>query len=118
MPTEGDTGTHTNGEAVAKSPELDQVCNAFLPYDVQREDDGTGANKRATGGAERRAAAKREGKRLYEMNRAKKSKTKETDRTRDVAECVQGVIQALLFEIIPLLHQAPYTGQKGYEWLR
>lgn len=31
---------------------------------------------------------------------------------------MQGVIQALLFEIIPLLHQAPYTGQKGYEWLR
>lgn len=50
---------------MAKSPELDQVCNALLPYDFQREDDGTGANNRATGGAERRAAAKREDKRLY-----------------------------------------------------
>ncbi|CAB1108568.1 unnamed protein product [Ectocarpus sp. CCAP 1310/34] len=68
----GNTGTNTNGEAVAKSPELDQVCNALLPFDVQREDEWTGANKRATGGAERRAAAKLEGKRLYEMNRAKK----------------------------------------------
>ncbi|CAB1104019.1 unnamed protein product [Ectocarpus sp. CCAP 1310/34] len=109
---QGDTDTYILGCAIEKYPELDQVCNNLLPEDAQREDDGTGEGDGCTGGAERRAAAKREGARLYEQNR-RGTKQKKQGRRQSVAEATSVAMKTALLDIEPLL---PRGGSEESEW--
>lgn len=99
----GDSDIFLVGEAIKKYPELDQVCNALLPEDVQREDDGTGAAAGEAGGAERRASAKREGERLHGMNRAGKKKAKKDERAQSVADATEKAVSSAIAGMAPLL---------------
>ncbi|CAN0139031.1 unnamed protein product, partial [Ectocarpus sp. 4 AP-2014] len=108
----GDTDTYIVGCAIEKYPELYQVCNNLLPEGAQREDDGTGEGNGCTGGAERRAAAKREGARLYEQNR-RGTKQKKKGGGQSVAEATSVAIRTALLHIEPLL---PRGGSEKSEW--
>ncbi|CAN0429555.1 unnamed protein product [Pylaiella littoralis] len=100
---QGDSDIFLVGEAIKKYPELDQACNALLPEDVQREDDGTGAAAGETGGAERRASAKREGERLHGMKRAGKKKAKKDERAQSVADATEKAVSSATAGMAPLL---------------
>ncbi|CAN0020324.1 unnamed protein product [Ectocarpus sp. 12 AP-2014] len=108
-----DRDTCVLGCAIEKHPELNQVCNNLLPDDAQREDDGTGEGIGCTGGAERRAAAKREGARLDEQNRRRK-KGKKKGAGQSVAEATSAAMKTALLDIEPLLGKV--GGPEKSEW--
>ncbi|CAN0502969.1 unnamed protein product, partial [Ectocarpus sp. 8 AP-2014] len=100
--SQGDTDTYIIGCAIQKYPELDQVCSNLLPEGAQREDDGTGEGNGCTGGAERRAATKREGARLDEQNK-RGTKQKKKGGGQSVAEATSVAMKTALLDIQPLL---------------
>ncbi|CAB1102774.1 unnamed protein product [Ectocarpus sp. CCAP 1310/34] len=112
---QGCTDTYVLGCAIEKYPELNQVCNNLLPEGAQREDDGTGEGIVCTGGADRRAAAKREGARLNEQNRrGKKPKNKGVGQS--VAEATSAAMKTALKDIEPLLEKV--GGSEKSEWYK
>ncbi|CBJ28750.1 expressed unknown protein [Ectocarpus siliculosus] len=112
---QGCTDTYVLGCAIEKYPELNQVCNNLLPEGAQREDDGTGEGIVGTGGADRRAAAKREGARLHEQNRrGKKQKNKGVGQS--VAEATSAAMKTAIKDMEPLLEKV--GGSEKSEWYK
>ncbi|CAM9964507.1 unnamed protein product, partial [Ectocarpus sp. 13 AM-2016] len=111
----GCTDTYVLGCAIEKYPELNQVCNNLLPEGAQREDDGTGEGIICTGGADRRAAAKREGARLNEQNRREK-KPKNKGVGQSVAEATSAAMKTALKDMEPLLGNV--GGSEKSEWYK
>ena len=71
------------GEAVGAYPELDQICNALLPEELQREDASIADESEASPGTSsvsRRASTKRTGRELHAQNRNGVAKTRRTKR--------------------------------------
>lgn len=100
----GDTDTYLVGAAIKLYPELEQVSSSLIPQGAQRENNGAGAATGGTGGAERRAAAKREGDRLH-VDRTAKKQVKKEKQAQGVAESTQAAVKAAVSEIAPLLQQ-------------
>lgn len=98
----GDTDTFLIGEAMEQYPELKQVSSCLIPDGAQREDDGTGSGAGGAGGADRRAATKREGDRLNELNRAGKKQVKKEKVAQGIVDATKEVMKAAVAEMTPL----------------
>ena len=73
------------GEVVGAYPELDQICNALLPEELQREDAGiadesASDSSPATSNASHRASTKRTGREFHAHNRKGVVKARRTKR--------------------------------------
>lgn len=118
-PPTGSRDTFLVGVASEQYPELEQVCNKLLPGNVQREDNGTGSGTGGVAGAEtpaeRRAAAKREGRAHFQQTRQGKTGKRDA-RVQAIKTATQEAVSAAVSGVAQELKETWQPQQQESKW--